>query len=299
MPDRTTSLQLFIDYLKFEKRFSVHTIRAYHDDLTQFFDYLRDQFDISDLHQVESAFVRSWLASFKDAGNSSRTINRKISTLRTFFKFQIRQGIIQKSPMANTVSPKVNKRLPMFVKENEIRNVFEQYAFSDGFRGLTERLVLRLFYETGIRSAELVGLKETHINNSYSTIKVLGKGNKERVIPVNKELLAEMNAYVDAKAAAFENPDRKYLLVTDKGKQVYHRWIYTIVTRALAGFTTIEKRSPHILRHSFATHLTNNGAQLNSVKELLGHSSLAATQVYTHNTMEKLKEIHKNAHPRG
>jgi integrase/recombinase XerC len=299
MPDRTETLQLFIDYLKFEKRFSAHTIRAYHDDLLQFFDYLEKQFDIQGMLQVESAFVRSWLASHKDSGHSSRTINRKISTLRTFFKFLIRQGVLNKSPMANTVSPKVNKRLPMFVKENEIRNVFEQYAFSPGFRGMTEKLVLRLFYETGIRSAELVNLKESHINDSYSTIKVLGKGNKERVIPVSKELLEEMKTYVQAKTAHFEEPDRKYLLVTDKGKQVYHRWIYTIVTKALSGFTTIEKRSPHILRHSFATHLTNNGAQLNSVKELLGHSSLAATQVYTHNTMEKLKEIHKNAHPRG
>src|SRR6478735_1393649 len=299
MPDRIQTLQLFIDYLKFEKRFSVHTIRAYHDDLIQFADYLEKQFDIQDILKVESAFVRSWLASHKDSGNSSKTINRKISTLRSFYKFQIRQGTLLKSPMANTVSPKVNKRLPMFVKENEIRNVFEQYAFTQGFRGLTERLVLRLFYETGIRSAELVNLKEDHISDSYSTIKVLGKGNKERVIPVSKDLLEEINKYREAKAVQFEYPERKYLLVTDKGKQVYHRWIYTIVTKALSGFTTIEKRSPHILRHSFATHLTNNGAQLNSVKELLGHSSLASTQVYTHNTMEKLKEIHKNAHPRG
>jgi len=299
MPDRIETLRLFIDYLKFEKRYSVHTIRAYHDDLVQFFDFLQAQFEMSEITQVESAFIRSWLASFKDAGHSSRTINRKISTLRSFFKFQIRQGVILKSPMANTVSPKVNKRLPMFVKEVEISNVLEQSSFSEGFRGLTERLVVRLFYETGIRSSELVGLKESHINRSYSTIKVLGKGNKERVIPINLELLGQMEEYIEAKRTNFEEPEREYLFVTDKGRQIYHRWVYTIIKNALSGFTTIEKRSPHILRHSFATHLTNNGAELNSVKELLGHSSLAATQVYTHNTMEKLKEIHKKAHPRG
>ena len=291
--------QSFIDYLKFEKRFSAHTIRAYQDDLFQFFDFLEVAFGGPAVSEVESAFVRSWLASLKDQQMSSRTINRKISTLRSFFKFQIRQGLIGKTPMANTVSPKLNQRLPMFVKQDEMQDLFSHYEFSAGFAGLTERLVFRLFYETGIRSAELVNLRQDHINYDYATIKVLGKGNKERVIPVNTDLLAEIRIYIAEKRKQFESPELKYLLVTEKGKQVYPRWVYTAVNRGLSCFTTIEKRSPHILRHSFATHLTNNGAPLNSVKELLGHSSLAATQVYTHNTIEKLKEIHKTAHPRG
>lgn len=299
MADRIGTLQLYIDYLKFEKRYSAHTIRAYHDDLVQFFDFLEIELDLQDMTRVESGFVRSWLASMKDNNHSSGTINRKISTLRSFFKFLVRKGDILRSPMTNTVSPKMPRRLPMFVKEGEVREVFERVQFTEGFLGQTEQLVLRIFYETGIRSAELVGLKESHISPSYSTIKVLGKGNKERVIPVSKDLVDSLQAYMKEKRRLFAEADTEYLLVNSKGKHIYARWVYTVVHRALTGFTTIEKRSPHILRHSFATHLTNNGAPLNSVKELLGHSSLAATQVYTHNTMEKLKQIHKTAHPRG
>ena len=299
MPDRIQTLQLFIDYLKFEKRFSVHTIRAYHDDLIQFADFLEKQFDIQDILQVESAFVRSWLASHKDSGNSSKTINRKISTLRSFFKFSLKHGLIEQSPMAKIIAPKNEKRLPQFVSENHIDTLFTHVDFGDDFTGKTDRLLLLLFYNTGMRLSELINLHEASFNFSTNTVKVLGKGNKERIIPVNAALIEAVKEYGDLKKLLPVEVCAKNLLVTEKGKALQPRTVYRTVKKYLSQVTTLDKRSPHILRHTFATHLTNNGADINAVKELLGHSSLAATQVYTHNTIEKLKNIHQKAHPKA
>jgi integrase/recombinase XerC len=292
-------VQSFLDYLKFQKRYSQHTIISYQNDLADFFDFIEKQFGLTSLNEISYSFVRSWLAGLKQKGMESKTINRKISTLKSFFKYQLKQGLLPNSPMAIISSTKVKKRLPQFVSEGDINTLFNYMEFSDDWSGKTERLLLELLYNTGIRKAELISLKEIHLDNSNSTIKVLGKGNKERVLPVSKELNQLMRQYVADKGSAFETANTEVLLVNEKGKKLYPKYIYNVVKKYLGAVTTIEKKSPHVLRHTFATHLMNNGADINAVKELLGHSSLAATQIYTHNTIEKLKEAHSKAHPKA
>jgi len=296
---QTINIQAFLNYLKFQKRYSQHTVISYENDLSSFFNFLELQFNENKLANIKSTFVRSWLADLKSANISSKTINRKISALKTFFKFQLMQGEIEASPMATIVSPKQNKRLPEFVDKKDINTLFEMVEFPDDWSGKTNRLVLQLLYNTGIRQAELIGLKENQIDFSKDTIKVLGKGSKERIIPISKELVAEIKSYLKEKNQQIQLPDRDFLLVRSNGKKLYAKWVYNAVKRYLSLVTTINKKSPHILRHTFATHLSNNGAELNAIKELLGHSSLAATQIYTHNTIEKLKDVYKKAHPKA
>ncbi len=290
-------LQTFLDYLKFEKRYSQHTIISYQTDLEQFFAYLTSQFDAPPLQDITAMFVRSWLAEMKEEKISSKTINRKISSLKSFFKYEIRTGALEQTPMTTVVAPKISKRLPVFVEQKDMATLFDHVTFSDDWKGRTERLVLLLFYNTGMRLSELINLKESQLDPSHSQLKVLGKGNKERIIPVPVWLIEDIQQYIS------EKPMRKEgiitVFITENGKSLLARSVYTFVKYHLSQVTTIQKKSPHILRHSFATHLMNNGADLNAVKELLGHSSLAATQVYTHNTIEKLKEVFKKAHPKA
>lgn len=290
----------FLSYLQFEKRYSSHTITAYEEDLLQFFTYLQEQFAMKEpaLKEIAPSFVRSWLASLKEAKNSAKTINRKISSLKSFFKYHLRTGALEQSPMTTIVSPKIPKRLPVYVEQKDTNTLFQHVEFPNTWKGRTDRLILAIFYNTGMRRSELVNLKESQVNTAANTIKVLGKGNKERVIPVSAALITEINDYIAAKNN-IESPDRAYLLINEKGKQVNVQYVYNAVKSYLSLVTTVEKKSPHVLRHTFATHLTNNGADLNAVKELLGHSSLAATQIYTHNTIEKLKDIYKKAHPKA
>jgi integrase/recombinase XerC len=292
-------IQQFLDYLSFQKRYSRHTIISYQNDLTAFFDFLLTQFGETQLAAIKTTFVRSWLAAMKEQGMESKSINRKISTLKSFFKYQLRQQTITVSPMTAIISPKVNKRLPQFVDKKDVTTLLTHVEFPDTWAGKTDELILHLFYNTGMRQAELSGLKETDISKSTGTIKVLGKGNKERIIPVSIQLTQKMQDYMNDKRKELETFDKTILLVTASGKKLYPRYVYSTVNKYLAMVTTIDKKSPHVLRHSFATHLMNNGADLNAVKELLGHSSLAATQIYTHNTIEKLKDIHKKAHPKA
>jgi integrase/recombinase XerC len=294
------SVASFLSYLQFEKRYSAHTILAYEEDLHQFFTFLLKQFEMQDpvLKEIAPSFVRSWLASLKEAKNSAKTINRKISSLKSFFKYHIRTGALEQSPMTTIVSPKIPKRLPVYVEQKDTNTLFQHVEFPDTWAGKTDRLILAILYNTGMRLSELVNLKESHVNVAANNIKVLGKGNKERVIPVSAALIKEINEYIAAKQTV-EAPDRLYLLINEKGKQVNAAYVYNAVKVYLSLVTTIDKKSPHVLRHTFATHLTNNGADLNAVKELLGHSSLAATQIYTHNTIEKLKDIYKKAHPKA
>jgi integrase/recombinase XerC len=289
----------FLDYLKFQKRYAQHTIISYNTDLTDFFEYLQTQFNEQQIKSIKSGLVRSWLAELKIKNQSSKTINRKISTLKTFFKYLLRQGEIETSPMATIVSPKQNKRLPEFVDKRDTDTLFLNVTFEEDWNGKTEHLVLMILYHTGIRQAELIGLKNSAIDKYNSTIKVLGKGNKERIIPIGKDLLTEIMDYQLSKSEKINNPDLECLLVRENGKKLYAKWVYNAVKKNLSLITTIQKKSPHVLRHTFATHLSNNGADLNAIKELLGHSSLAATQIYTHNTIEKLKDIHKQAHPKA
>jgi integrase/recombinase XerC len=298
MADRIPVL-VFLNYLKFEKRYSQHTIRAYSDDLEQFFSYQEKQFGETAIEAITSSFVRSWLASLKDNGITSKSINRKISSLKSFFKYHIRTGTLSKSPMMNTSSQKVGKRLPAYVEQSDMKTLLTQVEFPEGWKGQTDRLLLAIFYSTGMRLSELVNLKELQVNASNNTLKVLGKGNKERILPISSELMNWIQTYIQLKKKELPDADTQYLLVNANGKKLYSKYMYLAVKKYLGMITTIDKKSPHVLRHSFATHLTNNGADLNAVKELLGHSSLASTQIYTHNTIEKLKDIYKKAHPKA
>ena len=292
-------LQSFIDYLRFEKRYSQHTIISYKNDLEQFFSYLSVQYPDTDINTIGPTFIRSWLASMKAGKMTAKSINRKISSLKSFFKYHIRTGKILTSPMWTVITPKVSKRLPEFVKEADMKEMFNYMPFPGDWKGRTDRLLLMLFYQTGMRLSEQVNLKESQIDFSKQVIKILGKGNKERVAPVSPVLMVELKEYQQAKRKEIEEPDEVYLFVLGNGKKLYHKYVYLMVKKYLSEVTTLNKKSPHILRHTFATHLTNNGADLNAVKELLGHSSLASTQVYTHNNIEKLKEAHKKAHPKA
>lgn len=295
----STEITRFCDHLKFEKRYSAYTVRSYHDDLMQFNDYLQRQFGGMKLRDISAPVVRSWLASMKQDKMTARTITRKISTLKSFFKFMMRAGTVVKSPMTGIVSPKIAKKLPSYVEEKHMKTLFMDVEFEDGWKGSTAKLAIQMLYQLGIRLSELVNCREAQVDHANCQVKILGKGNKERIIPVGKELLRMLKTYTEEKRRVFEKPEKTYLLVTEKGKKLYPKYIYRLTRSYLELVTTIEKKSPHVLRHSFATHLMNNGAELNAVKDLLGHASLAATQVYTHNTIEKLKNVHKKAHPRG
>ena len=293
------SIQAFVDHLKFGKRYSAHTIRSYGDDLVGFSGYIRSEFDETAIRNVSPAMVRSWLASMKDAGLSSRSVNRKISALKSWFKYLLRTGVVTQSPMAAILSPKAGRRLPVYVEQKDMAKLFAELDFPDDWEGWTDRLILVLLYYTGMRRGELVSLKEGQVDSGNATIKVLGKGNKERIIPVNGELIRAIIEYREKKRAVFEAPDQDFLLVNRNGRKLYPRYVHRAVSTYLGQVTTIDQKSPHVLRHTFATHLMNEGAELNSVKELLGHASLAATQVYTHNSIEKLKEIYKKSHPKA
>ena len=294
---RYTPLNAFLSYLQFERRYAAHTITAYTNDLIQFFDFIESQYDKFELEQVSGTMVRTWLASLKEAALTGKSLNRKISSLKSFFKFQIQNGALTKSPMETVTSPKISKRLPAFVAENDIQQLLLNLSFAEGWKGFTEKMVIQLFYATGMRLSELIQCKQNNVDLGKKQIKVLGKGNKERILPISAELALELKKYIQQKPAEAEGVPN--LFVTEKGKPLQPRAVYTFVKFYLSQVTTLQKKSPHVLRHSFATHLMNNGADLNAVKELLGHSSLAATQVYTHNTIEKLKEVFAKAHPKA
>jgi integrase/recombinase XerC len=300
MRNSLSEIQSFIDYLKFEKRYSVHTIRSYHDDLVQFFDFLDKQFDALTLKEISTTFIRSWLASLKDDDITARTINRKISTLKSFFKFQLKQGKVENTPMWNIISPKISKRLPVFIKEKDLADLTKSLnTNTEDWDSLNTKMLITVFYSTGMRLSELINLKEKQVDFSRKQLKILGKGNKERIIPAGAELLEVIKEYINEKRREFEKTD-DVLLVSPKGKKLYPKYAYNLVRNILTDeIKTLDKKSPHVLRHTFATHLMDNGANLDAVKELLGHASLASTQVYTHNTIEKLKNVYKKAHPKA
>lgn len=298
MPVAHPQIQPFLDYLKFEKRYSQHTIISYQNDLVSFFDYLVLQYTEVKLPDITHHLVRSWLAELKGADITSKTINRKISTLRSFFKYEVKRGALEQTPMTRILAPKSEKRLPLFVAEGDMDTLLRHVDFGEGLKGKTEQLLLLLFYQTGMRLSEVVNLKESGVHSSSCSLKVLGKGNKERVIPVSPGLMDLLNEYIETKRMQ-HGLNEECFFVNEKGKKLALRSVYSIVRKYLTLVTTIEKRSPHILRHTFATHLLNSGADLNAVKELLGHSSLAATQVYTHNSIEKLKNVYQKAHPKA
>ncbi len=292
-------IRSFIQYLQFEKRYSVHTVTAYENDLKQFSSFLIETFEISDLSAARHTQIRSWLVSLMESGTGSRSINRKISTLKTYYNFLQKNGGLKKDPMRKVQSPKISMRLPVFVEEKSIREFLSGFDFGYELEGTRDRLIIELFYSTGMRLSELVNLKNDSVNLQNSTIKVLGKGNKERLIPFHKEIMIVLKEYMAARDKKYPALSHDFLFVTDKGDRIYPRLVYRIINHYLQIFTTVDKKSPHVLRHTFATHLLNHGAEINAIKELLGHANLSATQVYTHNTIEKLKNIYKQAHPKA
>jgi integrase/recombinase XerC len=291
--------QQFLEHLKYQKRYSKHTIISYENDLTAFSTFMQKEYGDTEIDKIKTTYIRTWLAEMKEDDMASRSLNRKISALRSFFKYLLKNNVVKVNPVTTIISPKMPKRLPQFVEEKDTHNLFSEVVFSEGFKGDSEKLILEILYNTGMRKAELIGLKEHQIDISNSQIKVLGKGNKERIIPVSKLLMNDIKLYIAEKRRLIGRGEENFLFVTDKGKPLDPKQVYNITKKYLAKVTTIDKKSPHILRHSFATHLMNNGADLNAVKELLGHSSLAATQIYTHNTIEKLKDVYKKAHPKA
>jgi integrase/recombinase XerC len=291
-------IEQFIQYLQFEKRFSPLTVTAYQKDLNQFLVF--SALSESELLNVTHQQVRSWMVALMDQGNEAKTINRKISSLRSFYKFLQRNDLIKGNPMIQVRSPKIPKRLPVVITEQKMDTLLDGgFDFVDGFPGLRDRLIIELLYGTGIRLAELVGLKDNDVDVYEQQIRVLGKRNKQRIIPVHSALAKLIEDYKIQKLSQNFDNKSKTLIVTDNGKDVYPKFVYRTVKTVLSTVSTHDKRSPHILRHSFATSLLNRGADLNAIKELLGHSSLAATQVYTHNSVEKLKAIYKQAHPKA
>lgn len=300
MPEpNNSSIQTYLDYLRFEKRYSIHTLTSYQYDLYAFFDFLELHFGRVSIEQVTHHFVRSWLASLKQNKLSARSLSRKISSLKSFFKYHLKTGVIPHSPLDQVISPRLNKRLPVFVREEDTKKLIEALDRSaEDWKSLNAKMLVTIFYATGMRLSELINLKERQIDPARSQLRVLGKGNKERIIPVSKELTRMIKEYQALKKKEFERTGDE-LLVTEKGKKLYPKYAYLLVNRLLGEASTLDKKSPHVLRHTFATHLMNHGADLNAVKELLGHSSLAATQVYTHTTIEKLKDVYKKAHPKA
>ncbi|RCH56674.1 integrase [Mucilaginibacter hurinus] len=291
----------FIQYIKFEKRYSVHTVAAYQSDLDQFMAFLtlsgQPPAHPSDISHHD---IRNWMVSMMDDKLLARSVNRKIATLRKYFKFLLQEGVITNNPTAKITTPKVPKNLPVVVEDVKLTQMLDNNeVFGKDFKGVRDKLVIEFLFGTGIRLSELLGIKETDIDNYEHTVKVLGKRNKERIIPVNRELVALLNEYQVLKKS--ENFDNKSLalIVTDKGANAYPKLIYLIVHKYLSYISTQTKKSPHVLRHTFATSLLNRGADLNSIKELLGHANLSATQIYTHNSVERLKSIYKLAHPKA
>lgn len=293
-------IESFLDYLRFEKRYSPHTLISYQHDIESFYTYLAANFGETPLTDIKSPFIRSWLASLKEQKITAKTINRKISSLRSYFKYHLKRGAITVMPTGNVTAPKIGKRLPVFVRESDTQQLINTLATAgESWKGLNAQLLITLFYATGMRLSELIGLKEKQVDASRSQIRVWGKGNKERLIPVNAELISLIHSYQVKKKQELESFEEEFLLVTEKGKRLYPKYAWLLVNHYLGEASTLDKKSPHVLRHTFATHLMNNGADLNAVKELLGHASLASTQVYTHNTIEKLKDVHKKTHPKG
>ena len=289
--------QNYLDYLLLVKRYSSHTVKAYRTDLKLFESYLKDIYSIS-IDKANHAMIRSWLVKELNKGNSARTVNRKITTLKSFYKYLFKEQKIKQNPTSRISYSKTSKKLPQFVGLSDMNELLDKLKFEENFSGFRDKLIIEVFYSTGIRLSELINIKSIDVDCLKSQIKVLGKRNKERLIPLTKELQKSIEGYMILRNKQ-KVIDRSYLFLTDSGKKLNPSMVYRKVNKILNNVTTLEKKSPHVLRHTFATHMLNNGADLNVIKELLGHASLSATEVYTHNSIDQLKEIFKNAHPRA
>lgn len=292
-------IDTFLNFLQYEKRFPLSTIRSYKTDIHQFSEFCQNQLDLSEFDQVSHKNIRDWIVKLMESGISSRSVNRKISSLKSFYKFLLREGLLNKNPMDRVVAPKSKKSLPGFVEKEAMDILLDQFNFGSDYTGVRNQMILEMLYLTGMRRAELVNLECKDVSTSDMWIKVLGKRNKERIIPISRIFAGRIQQYLQLRQETFPGTSENNLFLTIKSKAIYPELVYRIVHKYLRLVTTIEKKSPHTLRHTFATHMLNSGADINAIKELLGHANLAATQVYTHNTFEKLKKIYKQAHPRA
>ena len=289
----------FLQYLQIEKRYSPHTVRSYLNDLDQFYSFLSEQDLSNDPVEVTSHDIRAWIVSMLENNYSTVSVHRKISCLRVFYRYLRKDGIIKSDPLEKVVLPKRKKTLPVFVEEAAMNKLLDDFSFGEGFAGIRNRTIIEMLYLTGIRRSELIGLRNHDVDLSEGSMKVTGKRNKQRIIPLVKPFVKRLEEYLEVRDLNVTPVVNEWFFISDKGNKLYDKYVYNIVNSYLAMVTTIEKKSPHILRHTFATHMLNRGADLNSIKELLGHANLSATQIYTHNTFEKLKKIYKQAHPRA
>ncbi len=295
------AIQQFTSYARFEKKQSAHTLLALENDLGQFESYLVEVYQLKLLEEVSHLYIRSWLVQLMENGIGARSVARKVSSLRAFYKFMLREELLSQNPMTRIQAPKIEKKLPVFLEERVMKELFAadlvQTETLKEIEVIQDDLILLTYYTTGMRLSELIGLKESDVDFFRMQVKVLGKRNKERIIPITRELSEALAAFIAAKRV--EGLAANFLFCLRSGEALYPKKIYTMVKARLSEVTTLQKRSPHVLRHTFATHMLNNGADLNAIKELLGHANLSATQVYTHNSIERLKQVYKNKHPRA
>lgn len=288
----------FLQYIQHIKHYSPHTVESYRKDLEQFFIFCS-----SDTHADETNIdhhqIRNWIIEIIDSGFTARTANRKISAIKTYFRYLQKEGIIMTNPVSKVLTPKTDKKLPVFIKESQMDFLLDEISFGEDFRGCRNRVIIEMFYHTGIRLSELINIHMSDIDLVNQSVKVLGKRNKERIIPISPGFCELLESYMVLRKEEFQDNEGQFFFLTNKGKKLYPRLVHRIVTHFLSMVTTSDKKSPHILRHTFATHLLNQGADLNAIKELLGHTNLSATEIYTHITFEKLKSIYKQAHPRA
>jgi integrase/recombinase XerC len=290
---------LFLRYLQYEKRFSPHTLSAYRNDLRQFLDYIQQELGLASEAEVGHAHIRAWMVQLISAGYSPRTVNRKLSALKAYFKFLVQRQHLSSNPAAKAAAPKQSKRLPGTLKAAELERLFSIVQFEEGYSGSRDRLLLELLYATGIRRSEAINLKLADLDLRGLSIRIMGKGSKERLIPISRSLGQAIEAYLAQRQQAFPDAAHHHLFLTAQGQPCYPKLIYNIVHRYLSLITDNEQKGPHALRHSFATHLSENGAPLNAIQALLGHASLASTQVYMHNSIERLRQVYQRAHPKS
>lgn len=289
----------FLDHIEFEKRLSASTVVAYRTDVEQFEQFVVEKFELPTIASATSRQIRAWIVNLLANDIARSSVHRKLASLKAFYKYLLSKEVIQEDPMDKVIAPKKGKRLPVFIHQKHLQALFEDVSFESDYKGQRNRLILELLYITGMRRSELLALELKDVNYAGHTVKVNGKGGKQRLIPITPELAQSLLEFIEIRTAQFPDTKEQVVFLTDKGKAAYPKMIYNIVNQYLSLISTADRKSPHVLRHSFATHLSENGAEINAVKELLGHSSLASTQIYTHNTIEKLKRVYQQAHPKA
>ncbi len=292
-------IKSFINYIKYEKRYSENTVISYLNDISQFYKFLEDNYSLEDINLVTHFMLRSWVVSLMKNKMSPKSVNRKISSIRMFFLFLKRENKIENNPTKKIIAPKIGKTLPKFIRKSEIDNLLDNVLKPVAYPEFRDKLIINLLYNTGMRKNEMINLHDKDIDFINKTILVTGKGNKQRIIPVTDSLLIEIEEFINKRNIFFEGSIKDFLFLTDKGNKLYPKFVYNVVFKNLSMVSSSDKRSPHVLRHSIATHLSDENVEINALKALLGHSSLSSTQIYTHNSIEKLKKAYVEAHPKA